>query len=176
MSRSGDHLIWRLRHNETAKHLCGVAADEIERLRASQAELVDRLRHKPLDLVSVLAQEVRAQRELMAELYQVLGALNAPYSVLDRVLEASGGVLSSESLLPFDAPKLRARRGGAVNEAALECAKEVSAADEAYYRAGIGATLTSLEEAWKKYSEVAAANGAIIANELLRLSRDDDTE
>ena len=30
-----DHLLWRLRHNDTAKHLCNLAADEIERLRAA---------------------------------------------------------------------------------------------------------------------------------------------
>lgn len=41
MSLSDDHLIWRLRHNETAKHLCGLAADEIERLRASRAKVVE---------------------------------------------------------------------------------------------------------------------------------------
>jgi hypothetical protein len=43
MSLSDDHLIWRLRHNETAKHLCGLAADEIERLRASRAKVVESL-------------------------------------------------------------------------------------------------------------------------------------
>lgn len=30
-----EHLIWRLRNNDTAKHLCGLAADEIVRLRAA---------------------------------------------------------------------------------------------------------------------------------------------
>jgi len=34
-----DHLIWRLRKNDTAKHLCGLAADEIERLRAALGEI-----------------------------------------------------------------------------------------------------------------------------------------
>lgn len=29
------HLVWRLRNNDTAKHLCGLAADEIERLRSA---------------------------------------------------------------------------------------------------------------------------------------------
>ena len=33
-----DHLIWRLRNNDTAKHLCSLAADEIERLRAVVAD------------------------------------------------------------------------------------------------------------------------------------------
>jgi len=28
-----EHLLWRLRNNDTAKHLCGLAADEIERLQ-----------------------------------------------------------------------------------------------------------------------------------------------
>lgn len=32
-----DHLLWRLRNNDTAKHLCGLAADEIERLRDALA-------------------------------------------------------------------------------------------------------------------------------------------
>lgn len=33
-----DHLIWRLRNNDTAKHLCGLAADEIERLKVELRE------------------------------------------------------------------------------------------------------------------------------------------
>lgn len=33
-----EHLIWRLRNNDTAKHLCGLAADEIERLKVELRE------------------------------------------------------------------------------------------------------------------------------------------
>lgn len=32
ISIDNTHLLWRLRHNETAKHLCELAASEIERL------------------------------------------------------------------------------------------------------------------------------------------------
>lgn len=142
------------------------------RLRDERVKVLGRFAAATPTEVQNMAHEIGQQRNLMGELYQVLGALNAPYAVLDRVLEASEGTLSSESLLPFDAPKLQ-RRGRPVNETALEGAKEVSAADEAYYRS-MGRP--SLEEAWKKYSERAIVNGAIIANELLRLSRDDNTE
>lgn len=31
---SNEHLIWRLRNNDTARDLCRIAADEIERLNA----------------------------------------------------------------------------------------------------------------------------------------------
>jgi hypothetical protein len=86
---------------------------------------------------------------------------------------AEGRPYSDSSLLPFTAP--RKRCGGLVNEFALESAKEVSDADEKYYRA-MGMGSSELKKAWKRYTEHAAVNGAIIANELLRLSRDDDTE
>jgi hypothetical protein len=33
-----EHLLWRLRHNETAKHLCCLAADAIERLSSPRPE------------------------------------------------------------------------------------------------------------------------------------------
>lgn len=43
---------------------------------------------------------------LLSELYQILGALDAPENVLDQVLAASEGEpLPYESLLPFVAPR-----------------------------------------------------------------------
>jgi hypothetical protein len=39
--RDIDHLLWRLRHNETAKHLCGLAADAITRLRPRGREAIE---------------------------------------------------------------------------------------------------------------------------------------
>ncbi len=36
-SKDLDHLVWRLRSNDTAKHLCGLAAEAIEKLRRAPA-------------------------------------------------------------------------------------------------------------------------------------------
>jgi len=44
-------------------------------------------------------------QNLLSELYQVLGGLNAPENVMDQVLAASlGEPLPHETLLPFVAP------------------------------------------------------------------------
>lgn len=52
--RENGHLLWRLRHNDTAKHLCGLAADEIERLSAL--------------LSSPRVEDVRRMREALKEM------------------------------------------------------------------------------------------------------------
>ncbi|WP_061290051.1 hypothetical protein [Azotobacter vinelandii] len=48
--------------------------------------------------------DIEQLEKLLGELYQVLGALDAPEAVLDQVVAAlEGGPLPHESLLPFAA-------------------------------------------------------------------------
>ena len=53
-------LVWRLRKNETAKHLCGLGADEIERLRAA-LEAIAEVRHCEDD------------KAALAEIFRIVG-------------------------------------------------------------------------------------------------------
>lgn len=56
----------------------------------------------PCEEATASSLNVDQLENLLGELYQVLGALNAPEAVLDQVIAAlEGGPLPHESLLPF---------------------------------------------------------------------------
>lgn len=60
--RENGHLLWRLRHNDTAKHLCGLAADEIERLSALlSSPRVEDVRREALEEAARVAEKLAAE-------------------------------------------------------------------------------------------------------------------
>ena len=68
-----DHLIWRLRHNDTAKHLCGLAADEIERLRQALSQCCAPFDTEP---TTVLEGAALVEREFQRRMDLAANAIN----------------------------------------------------------------------------------------------------
>lgn len=71
-----DHLIWRLRNNHTAKHLCGLAADEIERLKVELREervAILELQQEACDRAGV---PMPSQRSVVDRMREMLGRVS----------------------------------------------------------------------------------------------------
>lgn len=98
--------------NTYGRSACGGGMDLIEHeaIEASLVPAANRCRRAgckeawPTEGTAGVSLNIEKLENLLGELYQVLGALDAPEAVLDQVVAAlEGGPLPHESLLPFAA-------------------------------------------------------------------------